>query len=55
MLRRNLRGATINFGSLADYGSTKYDFTIPPTPKQHIKTEVGEKTINLLYSAVEDL
>lgn len=55
MLRRNLAGTSENFGSLTSYGSANYEFQTPPASKTLVKAETGEKIVNLLYTAVEDI
>ena len=47
MLRRN------GFGSLAEYGTSSYDFTENPTKDELIMTEHGQKTVDLLLK-IED-
>mgnify|MGYP004453836539 CR=1 FL=1 len=36
------------FGSLTEFGSSKYDFTHTPTKDQKIYSEYGQKTVDLL-------
>lgn len=48
--RRDLGGATANFGSLAEYAGSNWDFTEVPATDSKIKLEHGKKTINALYT-----
>ncbi len=54
MNRRNLNNSSTNYNSLAAYGGTSFDFSNAPVAGEVINSEIGEKTINLLYQ-VEDL